>query len=178
LKAAAQRYAQALVDVAIEQGNTDKVKSELDAFVELVGSSADLRNLLASPAVSRADKHGLMDKLASRMGISKTVGNFLRLLVDNRRTDMLAEICRAFDEVLHRRMKVAEAEITSARELGPQERDALNKALEKMLGKRVESRYAVNAELIGGALVRIGSTIYDGTVREQLNRLRAHLASE
>jgi F-type H+-transporting ATPase subunit delta len=75
-------------------------------------------------------------------------------------------------------LAVAEAEITSARELTAQERDALNKALEKMLGKQVDAKYALDAGLIAGARVRVGSTIYDGSVREQLNRLRARLVSE
>jgi F-type H+-transporting ATPase subunit delta len=178
LKAVAQRYAQALVDVAIEQGKADQVKGELGSFAALVGQSADLRNFLSSPAVARPDKHAVIDKLAERLGTGKAVRNFLHVLVDNRRTPMLVEIRQAFDEVLHKRLAVAEAEITSARELTAQERDALNKALEKMLGKQVDAKYALDAGLIAGARVRVGSTIYDGSVREQLNRLRARLVSE
>jgi F-type H+-transporting ATPase subunit delta len=137
----------------------------------------DLRNFLTSPAVSRRDKHAVIDRLATRLGSSKHIRNFLHLLVDHRRTALLAEIRREFAAVLHARMKVADAEITSARELTPQERAALTAALEKVLGKRVEARYTLDAELIAGARVRVGSTIYDGSVREQLVRLRARLAA-
>lgn len=178
MKAVAQRYAQALVDVAIEQNQAEKVKTELAMFAALARESADLKNFLESPAVGKPHKHGVVDKLGARMGASKTLCNFLHVLVDQRRVAMLAEIQQAYDHVLLSRLKVAEADVTSARELTAQERDAINKTLETMLGKRVEARYTLDPELIGGARVRVGSTIYDGSVREQLNRLRARLASE
>jgi len=178
LNVIAQRYAGALVDVALEHSQADKVRAELSAFAAVVAESADLRNFLESPAVGREHKQAVVRKVVAKLGSSKWVTNFLQLLVDHRRVALLPQIRVAFDQVLHARMNVAEAEVTTARELTPQERDAINKALEKVLGRRVDARYSLDAELVGGARVQVGSTIYDGTVREQLNRLRARLASE
>ncbi len=177
MKAPAQRYAAALADVAIEQGAGEKVKSELAAFEGLLAESADLQNFLASPAVSRANKQAVIEKLIARMGASRTVRNLLFVLVQNRRTQMLAQIRQAYDALLNARLGVAEAEVTSAGELSAQQKTELTQALERLTGKRVEASYRLNPALIGGAVVRIGSTIYDGSVREQLNRLQTQLAS-
>ena len=178
MKALAHRYASALVDVAIEQGKAEELKVELAGFGALLQESADLRNLLANPAVAREQKHGVIEKLIARLGASRALRNFLFVLVDNRRAALLLQIQQAFEELLHARMGVAEAQVTSARELTAAEKTDLIKALAHLTGKRVEARYALDPDLIGGAVVRIGSTVYDGSVRQQLNRLRDRLASE
>jgi F-type H+-transporting ATPase subunit delta len=178
LKALAQRYARALVDVAVEQKQSEGVRKELAAFVDLARESADLRNLLASPAVPREKKLAVIDALAERIGSSKAFRNFLCVLVDNRRTAMLPQIREAFEAQLLERLGVTQAQVTTARELATGEKTELSKALERLTGKRIEAEYRLDAKLIGGAVVRIGSTVYDGSVREQLNRLRASLAKE
>jgi F-type H+-transporting ATPase subunit delta len=178
LSAVAQRYAEALADVALAQGSAEAVRGELRALAEVVRGSADLRNFLASPAVPRPDKQGVMEKLVARMGGSRALRNFLFVLVENRRAALLGEISEVFEDVLHARLGIAEAEITSARELSGAEKEELLRALERMTGKKVEAKYGLDPELLGGARVRIGSTIYDGTVRERLNRLQARLAGE
>jgi F-type H+-transporting ATPase subunit delta len=178
LKAVAQRYARALADVAIEQGSAEAVRAELAAFAQAVNESADLRNFLANPAVARPQKQAVIEKLVARMGGSRTLRNFLLVLADNRRAGLLREISEAFEAELRARLGVAKAEVTSARDLNDEERKALVRTLEQLTGKRVETSYFLNPELIAGAQVRIGSTIYDGSVREQLNRLRSRLASE
>ena len=178
MKALAQRYARALVDVAVEQKKSEEIRKELVAFVEITRESADLRNLLASPAVPREKKHAVIDVLAKRMKSSKAVRNFLCVLVDNRRTALLGQIREAFEAQLLERLGVTHAQVTTARELGVSEKSELSKALERLTGKRIEAAYKLDAAMIGGAVVRIGSTVYDGSVREQLNRLRASLAKE
>jgi len=178
LKALAQRYARALVDVAVEQKKSEDVRQELAAFVDLARESADLRNLLASPAVPREKKHAVIDALAKRMNCSKAFRNFLCVLVDNRRTAMLPQIREAFEAQLLERLGVTHAQVTTARELTTAEKSDLGKALERLTGKRIEAEYKLDPALIGGAVVRIGSTVYDGSVREQLDRLRASLAKE
>jgi F-type H+-transporting ATPase subunit delta len=178
LKALAQRYARALVDVAVEQKSSEEIREELTAFVGLTRESADLRNMLASPAVPREKKHAVIDALAKRIHSSKAFRNFLCVLVDNRRTAMLGQIREAFEAQLLERLGVTQAQVTTARELGTSEKSDLSKALERLTGKRIEAEYKLDAQLIGGAVVRIGSTVYDGSVREQLNRLRANLAKE
>lgn len=178
MKALAQRYASALVDVALQEGTAQRVKDELAGFISLLEASADLRNFLASPAVARASKHGVIEKVVRRLGASQTLRNFLFVIVDNRRSLLLPQIRQAFDTLLAARLGVAEARVISCKELSTQEKADLSRVLERLTGKRVEARYGVDPALLGGAVVRIGSTIYDGSVREQLSQLRARLASE
>ncbi len=178
MKALAQRYARALADVAVEGKKADEIRSGLAGFVALVQESADLRNTLASPAVSREKKHAVIDALAKRIKAGKAVRNFLFVLVDNRRTALLPQIREAFEAQLLERMGVTYAQVSTARELAAREKAELNKALERMTGKRVEAEYKLDGALIGGAVVRIGSTVYDGSVSKQLSRMRASLARE
>jgi F-type H+-transporting ATPase subunit delta len=178
LKVVAQRYARALADVVLAAGTAEKVRAELGDFAALLAESADLRNFLASPAVPRPQKRGVAEKLAARLGASKEFRNFLLVLIDHRRTALLPAICEAFAAELHARLGIAEAEVIAARELTAEERSALLRALERLTGKKVEARYALDANLIAGAQVRIGSTVYDGSLRRRLERLRASLAAE
>ncbi len=174
----AQRYAAALADVALEEGTADQIKRELAAFASLLAESADLRTFLASPAVSRESKQGAVEKLVARLGAGKTLRNFLLVLVQNRRTSLLPQIQQAYGALVYARMGIAEAQVISVSELSDQQKADLRHILERLTGKRIEARYALDPALIGGAIVRIGSTVYDGSVREQLNRLGAQLASE
>ncbi len=178
MSALAQRYAAALADVAQERGNAIAVKKELASFADLFASSAELRNFLESPAVKPGSKHGVIEKLAARMGLSPAVRNFLFVLIDNRRLRKLEEIRQAFDAELNARLGIAEAQVTSARELSEVEKKELVGALVRLTGKKIDARYGTDEALIAGAVVRIGSTIYDGSVREQLNRLRVRLEAE
>jgi F-type H+-transporting ATPase subunit delta len=176
--AVAMRYASALADVALEQKSADRVKRDLGTFVEAFFSSADLRNLLESPAVSREAKQKVIETLAARMDLAPVVSNFVHLLVDHRRAEMLREIQQMLHVELNARMGIAEAEVTSARELGAGERRRLTSALERRTGKKIEAHFREDKSLVGGTVVRVGSTIYDGSVREQLNRLREQLEAE
>jgi len=178
LKALARRYASALVDAAIEHSTAQQMKNELAAFVGLLAESADLVNFLASPAVARESKQAVIEELVARLGASQMLRNFLFVVVENHRSLLLPQIQEAFEGLLNARLGVAEAQVTSVNELSSQEKTDLARVLERLTGQRVEARYSLDPTLIGGAVVRIGSTIYDGSVREQLNRLRMKLASE
>jgi F-type H+-transporting ATPase subunit delta len=178
LKAIAQRYARALVDVAVQQNKAEEVKGELAGLAALVAGSADLRSFLANPAVGRDKKQVLMEKVCAGVKISRTLRNFVMVLVDNRRAGLLPQINEAYAAQLNTRLGVAVAEVTSARELTGDEKSKLNTALGRMTGKRVQAEYRQDAALIGGAIVRIGSTVYNGSVRDQLARLRAKLEAE
>jgi len=177
--AVASRYAEALADVAQAHKNEFGVKRDLGAFAEVFLSSADLRNFLASPAAGREAKQKVIGEIAARMDLAPEVRNFLFVLVDNGRTRALAEIQQAFGEELNARLGIAEAEVTSARELSAAEKEELTAALVRETGKKkIEARYAEDKTLLGGVRVRVGSTVYDGTVRERLNRLREQLEAE
>jgi F-type H+-transporting ATPase subunit delta len=178
LSATAQRYAAALADVAMEHKSAEAVKRDLAAFVELFFSSSDLRNALESPAVNRDVKLKVITAIATKMDLHGTVRNFICLVVDHRRTEMLREMLVAFAAELNKRLGIDEAEVTSARELSAQEKKDLITVLERGTKKKIEARFQQDKELLGGAIVRLGSTIYDGSVREQLNRLRERLEAE
>lgn len=176
--AVATRYAAALADVALEQNEADRVKRDFDSLVGAFLESEDLRAFIESPGVSHELKHKVIGELASRMDLVSQVRNFAFLLVDHQRTEMIREIHTAFQTELNARLGIAEAEVTSARELGDDERRKLTAALEKRTGKKIEARFSRDKTLVGGTIVRVGSTVYDGSVREQLMRLREQLETE
>lgn len=176
--AVASRYAAALADVAFEENIPERAKGDLRAFTEAYLSSADLRNVLESPAVDGDDKHKVVEVLAQRMNLAPAVRNFIYLIVDHRRMEMLREIEQAFQAELNTRLGVAEAEVASARALTDEEKRRLIAALEQRTGKKIVAHFREDRSLVGGAVVRVGSTIYDGSVREQLARLREQLVAE
>ena len=176
--AVATRYAAALADVALEQKIGDRAKRDLAAFVDAFFSAADLRIYLESPAVARDAKQAVIEKVAAKMDLAPAVRNFVALLVDRRRTELLREIQQSFETELNERLGIAQAEVTSARELSSAERKLLTAALERRIGKQIKASFGEDAGLIGGTVVRVGSTVYDGSVREQLTRLREQLEAE
>jgi F-type H+-transporting ATPase subunit delta len=178
LSVVAQRYAAALADVAVEHNSADAVKRDLAAFIEMFYGTPDLRNALESPAVNGEVKNKVIATIAARAGWNVAVRNFMSLVVDHRRTEILREIEQTFSEELNARLGVEEAEVTSARALSAEEKKELTRALERRTGKKIEARFRESEALLGGAVVRLGSTIYDGSVREQLNRLRQRLEAE
>jgi F-type H+-transporting ATPase subunit delta len=178
LKALAERYAGALVDVALENKQADQVKRELSEFAALVRESPDLHSFLSNPSIARAAKHAAIDQIVARMGASRTLRNYLFVIVDQRRAGMLIEIEQAFSRLLDARQGITQALVTSATELTNKEREELGAALGKLTGEKVQAQFTTDAALIGGAVVRIGSTIYDGSVRTQLERIRARMISE
>ncbi len=177
MKALTRRYASALADVALDDGVAEAVQQGLTEFVGLWGGSSELRNFLASPAIPRDEKVALIEKLIARMGASVVLRNFLCVLVDNHRTALLAELPAAFRAELDQRLGIAKAEVTSSYALSRSEQEELRRALERLTGKQVRAEYRQDEALIGGLVVRIGSTILDGSVRSQLARLRTQLAS-
>lgn len=178
MKALAERYAAALVDVALANHQADQVKQELAQFAGMMRESPDLHAFLSNPSIARAAKHSAVEALVARMGASRTLRNYLFVIVDQRRAAMLGEIEQAFTRLLDTRQGVTQAKVSSASALTAQEQAELAAALTKLTGQRVLAQYTTDPALIGGAVVRIGSTIYDGSVRTQLERLRARMISE
>jgi F-type H+-transporting ATPase subunit delta len=176
--AVAQRYAEALADVATEQKNPERIRTELSWVVDAYQESEDLRHLLSSPAIDHQHKQAVIDKLAAKMALSDTLRNFLLVLTDHRRAELLEIIQRAFDAELNAREEVAEAYVTSARDLSDAEKSQLLRTFEKLTKKKIQAHFWTDPALVGGAIVQIGSTIYDGSVRDQLERMREKLSSE
>ncbi|MGB8494755.1 MAG: ATP synthase F1 subunit delta [Candidatus Acidiferrum sp.] len=178
MRSASLQYANALADIALEQGAAEPVLKQLSEFGAAFAESAELRTFLAAPGLSREAKHGVIEKLAARMGASKIVRNFLFVMVDNQRTPLLPDILEAFQQVIRRKQGVAEAEVSSTVNLNDAQKAQLLQTLERLTGKKIQAKYALEPELLGGAVVRIGDTIYDGSLRSRLNEMRARLTAE
>ncbi len=178
MKSATLQYANALADIALEQGAAEPVLKQLRDFNAAYQESAELRNFLASPAVDREAKHGVVEKLAARLGASKIIRNFLFIMIDNQRTMLLPQMQESLQLVLQQRQGVAEANVVSATTLTDAQKTQLQQTFEKLTGKKIQAKYSQDPALLGGALVRIGDTIYDGSLRNRLNQMRARLAAE
>jgi F-type H+-transporting ATPase subunit delta len=171
------RYARAFADVTVKHKlNSDEIVAEISEVAALVDGSRELRNVLSNPAVSREQKHALLDAIVKRMGASKLLRNFLAILIDHRRIANIGEIVEQFKQELDRRMGIADARVSSARALSAAERKSLENQLSEITGKTVRATYVEVAALLGGVTVRVGSTIYDGSVHGQLQRLREEIA--
>lgn len=173
----ARRYAIALADVVIAAGNAETVKGEIDTFAQLLEANADLHAAMTNPAIAHVNKEKVLEQLIARTKPSQVTGNFLRVLLKNNRLSEAAEISRRFAAVLEERSGIISAEIISARELPEDERTAFQSTIEKLTGKRAKISYAIDQELIGGAVARVGSTVYDGSVRTKLENLREQLVN-
>lgn len=178
MKSAPLQYANALADIALAQGAAEPLLRQLSEFNSAYQESAELRNFLASPAVEREAKHGVIEKLAARMGASKIIRNFLFVMVDNQRTPLLPQMLESFQTVLQQRQGVAEASVVSAATLNDGQKSQLQQTLEKLTGKKIQAKYSQDPALLGGVQVRIGDTIYDGSLRNRLDQMRARLAAE
>jgi F-type H+-transporting ATPase subunit delta len=178
LSALAERYAAALADVAFERRNGDTLRKDLNAFIDLYFQTPDLRNALESPVIESEVKHRVIEQICAKMGLNEAIRNFIYVVVDHGRIHLLHEIIPAFRAELNERLGVADAEVTSAHPLNDADKRQLLAVLEKRTGKKIEARFSEDPALVGGAVVRVGSTIYDGSVREQLNRLREQLETE
>ncbi|HEV7699930.1 MAG TPA: ATP synthase F1 subunit delta [Pyrinomonadaceae bacterium] len=172
----ARRYATALADVAMASGDAETVKSELAVWSELVVRNAELHNVLGDPTIAHHAKDQILEQLLDRTKPSKSTANFLRVLLQNGRLTDIPEINERFIAVVAERSGIVNAEVISARELPGDERTEFEKSLEKLTGKDMQITYSVDPSLIGGVVTRIGSTVYDGSVRTKLDNLRAELA--
>jgi F-type H+-transporting ATPase subunit delta len=128
--------------------------------------------------VPREAKHGVIEKIAARIGAGKIIRNFLFVIADHQRTHILPEILAVFQDVIRQRQGTAEAEISSAVELSAAQKKKFAQTLERLTGKKIQAKYSLNPALMGGAVVRVGDTIYDGSVRNSLNEMRARLTAE
>jgi F-type H+-transporting ATPase subunit delta len=179
MKAAAGKYARALADVVLGRKlDAAKTVEEVNAVAALIAGSPELRTVLENPSVAAQQKLALLDALASRLGVSRYVRNFAALLVDNRRIAAIPEIARQFALELDERLGFAQADITTARDLDDGERSVLVARIERLTGRKVRAQYGRDPKLLGGAVVRLGSTVYDGSVRGQLQRLKEHIRGE
>ena len=177
MAAVAGRYARAFADVVAEQKiGPDKAMKELSEMTALVQESSELRHVLLNPAVEHSQKLALLDAIVKRMGASKLLRNFVAVLIDHKRILQIGDITEQVKQELERRTGIAEARVSSFRVLNEAEKKSLEKQLTAVTGKKVRASYSEEPALLGGAVVRIGSTIYDGSVRGRLQRIKEEIS--
>ena len=182
----AARYAKALADVVTAgvhashepQGDPAQITAELRTVDEMIDSSGELRNALASPAVAPSRKRAVMARLIAPMNVSAQVRNFLFVVIDHRRVHQLKPIIEAFENLADERLGFVRADVASAQTMPEAQRAALEAQLSRLAGKKTRLRYTTDPALVGGVLAKVGSTVYDGSVRGQLERLRVKLGSQ
>ena len=174
------RYANALADVIVAPNSEVPpalAVEQLRTFGAAAGAVPELQAILASPAVPKARKRIVIRAIANALGLKKIIVNFLLVLSDRRRWAALHEIIEALDAVLDDHLGFERAEVRSAYELSDQQRDELSRELARLAGRQVRLRQVVDPELIGGVTARVGSTVYDGSVRGHLAQMRRGLAA-
>ncbi len=179
--ALAYRYARALVDIVLQPGSALKPEdavAQLQAAAKMVVESAELRNALLTPAISPSRKRAAMGKLLEELGASPMIRNFVFVVIDHRRIAMLDEMREAFELALDERMGFARAEVVSTAALDAERSAQLESELSRLTGKRMRLRFAIDPDLLGGATARIGSTLYDGSLRGQLQQMRRELTEQ
>jgi len=171
-------YARAFADVILgDHLDADRSIAELRTIATLLSESSDLRRVWENPAIPADQKRKVLDVIAQRDGLSKQARNLIAVLIDHRRMHFFQPIIDQLEKELDARLGFAEAQITSVRELGNQEKREFEVQVQKLTGKKVRAHYGQDASLLGGAVLRIGSTIYDGSVKGQLERLKEVISS-
>jgi F-type H+-transporting ATPase subunit delta len=169
-------YARAFADVVMSMRLDPAVAlAEAQQLAAFARDNKGLREVWDAPAISAEKKRAVLDSIVKRAGISRPVRNFVAVLIDHRRTRFIGEIVTQFARELNQRLGFAEAEVTTARELSADERTTLEADLAKVTSMRIRANYTKDATILGGAIARVGSTVYDGSVKGQLERIRQQL---
>lgn len=177
MAAISSRYARAFVEVVVDtRVEPGQALQQLSAITELLKSSPELRTVLQNPSVPHPQKLHLLDAIISLLKGSRILRNFIAVLIDHRRVGQIEDIAEKFRVELNERLGIAEAQVSSARELSAEEKQLLEKQMAAITGKVVQATYSRDESLLGGATVRIGSTIYDGSVRGQLRKIKEQMA--
>lgn len=172
----ARRYASALADVIIERAEEAPVREELAAWERLLQGNPPLLEVFSNPTVPYEQKAKVLNELITRTGPRPTTANFLRVLLRNQRLSDLSQVNSKLAQVLDERAGVVSALVISARPVADLTRALLEEKLKQVTGKKVRLNFGTDQSLLGGTVTRIGSTVYDGSVRNQLSRLGEELA--
>jgi len=172
----ARRYATALADVIIEQGEEAEVRAELAEWERMLSANPALLEIFSNPTVGYEQKQKVLNELINRTKVRSTTANFLRVLLKNQRLADLPQVTARLSQILDERSGVIRADVISAQPLSAATTAALAERLRDITGKKVNLNFTTDESLLGGIVTRIGSTVYDGSVRNQLERLGEELA--
>lgn len=171
----ANRYARALADVVARTGEYPKVLRELEDFSASYRESAELRAVCETPTVPLPQKIKVLEAILERSGVSPVTLNFLRVLLAHYRMALLVEVIQAFRKIANDRQGIVQVKISSPSDLSEAERELLGARFAELTRKRAELEFHLDRELIGGIVAQVGSTVYDGSVRGQLERIREQM---
>jgi F-type H+-transporting ATPase subunit delta len=174
-RASAGRYARALLDVVIKEGNPELVAEELTTLAGLFAGNQELQKALTNPTVPVAAKRKIVESLVERAKPSAPLGKLLLLLADRDRLALIAELAEVYRERLMEHQQVIRAEVTTAVPLSDDRLSQLQQRIAAATGRRVTMTAAVDSSIIGGAVARVGSTVYDGSIATQLSKIRERL---
>ena len=174
----ASTYARAFADVVLDVHlDANRATGGLRRIAGLLAETIELRRVWENPAVPAEQKRRLLDAIVKREGMERHVRNLVAVLIDHRRIQFLGRITDQLEKELDARLGFAEAQVTSVRELSDVERRSLEAQIRKLTGKKVRAHYELDPSLLGGAVVRVGSTIYDGSVKGQLEKIREAIST-
>ncbi len=178
MSAVSLRYAHAFASVAAS-AHLDIItaQQQLDDFNGTLADSHNLREVLMNPSITTGQKLKVLDAIAARIGMFPQVRNFIAVIMDHRRLHELNEIIAEYRTIADEQSSLAEAEITSAHPLNDQDRAELEAQVAKLAGGRIHATYHQDPTLLGGAVVRIGSTVYDGSIQAQFQQLKQKLVN-
>jgi len=172
------RYATAFLDVVTgARLDTAAIDRQLADFLATWDGSSELRTFFVNPAVPAVQKVAFLDSLNAKLGLRKELRNLFAVLIDNGRIGHVAEVASAYRRLLQEQLGIKPAEIVTARELSAKERETLANQVAKLAGGRIDASFKLDKSILGGTVVRIGSTVYDGSVRGRLERLKEQLAA-
>ena len=174
-RASAARYARALLDVVVKDGNPEQIEQELTAFAGLVERTPEMRKAFASPAVPTTAKRGILEQVIARMQLSTPLARLLLMLADGERLALIADLAPKYSAALREHRGVVQAEVTTAAPMPPEQQAQFETRLAKATGRRVTMTTRVDPALIGGAVARVGSVVYDGSVARQLEKMKERL---
>ena len=171
----AKRYAKALVQLAEEKKTVEKTQADLAAFVAAVDALPALQKLLASPVFTPENKKAVIKELAAKLSMDKVTQRFVEHLAETGRIRYIQDVFEAFREILAERTNRAMAKLTTATAISAADLAGIKKKLETLTGKQVDIDSQVDVSLIGGVKAQIGSTVYDGSIKNQLTKMRNQL---
>ena len=177
-RAAAARYARALFDVGVKESDPEQIGQEPSAFADVFRSNPELEKALTNPAIPVTAKHAIVERVVSRMKPSPPLGKLLLLLADRDRLTLVPELATVYHARLMEHRQVVRAEVTTAVPLTPDRAAQFERRLADALGRRVTMTTSVDPSLIGGAVTRVGTIVYDGSVATQLEKVRERLAQQ
>lgn len=174
----ASRYALAFADVVFEQKlDAKSVLRQLGDFAGAWHESRELREFFLDPSFPVEERVELLDKLNGKLRMAQQTRNFIAVLIRNDRIAGLDEVVAEFRREINRRLGISDVKVVSARKLDEQERKELEKQIAELTGGTVEAHFEEDSSLLGGAVVQVGSTVYDGSVLGRLNQLREELTA-